>query len=84
MTAPPANTHQLQKKKNSRGKKQMKMGSPEAALPLEDGSDSGDEYHDALPGEGRGEGGSEYCLICGYWLCLVILAKFLVPLLTYC
>lgn len=53
MTAPPASTHQLQKKKVSRAKKSIKLGSPEAAVSLavEDGSDSGEEYHDALPGE---------------------------------
>ena len=54
MTAPSANSHHLQKKRN-RSKKSGKLGSPEAALPLppDDGSasDSGAEYHDALPGE---------------------------------
>ena len=52
MTAPPANSHN-QKKRNPRFKKPSKMGSPEAATPLpeDEGSDSGEEYHDALPGQ---------------------------------
>ena len=55
MTAPPASTHHTQKKRNPRFKKPSKVGSPEAATPLPDdeGSDSGDEYHDALPGKGE-------------------------------
>lgn len=41
-----------QKKRLVRGKKSGKQGSPEVAAPLsaDEGSDSAEEYHDALPG----------------------------------
>ena len=55
MDAPLADGKHLQKTRLVRGKRPGKQSSPRASVPLsvEEGSDSGDEYHDALPGEKR-------------------------------
>ena len=51
LDAPPADRQHQQKKRPVRSKK--KQGSPEVAATLsgDEGSDSADEYHDALPGQ---------------------------------
>jgi len=51
LDAPPADRQHQQKKRPVRSKK--KQGSPEvvATLSGDEGSDSADEYHDALPGQ---------------------------------
>ncbi len=51
LDTPPVERQQPLKKRQVRGKK--KLGSPEvaASMSADEGSDSADEYHDALPGK---------------------------------